>query len=153
MLPHKTCFYLLLLLSLTACLAPRQEAEFCLVDSDCNGSSVCVNSECLPEILADCPDEDRDGVCNDFDICPGGDDAEDLDGDANPDGCDPCPFDYPNDSDDDGVCNSYDVCEGGDDTVDLDEDGVPDACDSCEDHADEEDRDQDGAPDGCDLCR
>lgn len=35
-----------------------------------------------------CPDDDGDGICNDADICPGGDDNVDSDGDGIPDFCD-----------------------------------------------------------------
>jgi hypothetical protein len=38
-----------------------------------------------------CSDEDGDGVCDDDDLCPGGDDAVDLDGDGTPAWCDPTP--------------------------------------------------------------
>ncbi|MEZ4383086.1 MAG: hypothetical protein R3A79_17295 [Nannocystaceae bacterium] len=96
------------------------------------------------------PDEDRDGVPDECDLCPGsddlvdgdgdgvpdgcdlcadGDDALDGDGDLVPDACDPCPDDNPDDSDDDGVCDSDDVCAEGDDNVDVDDDMIPDACD------------------------
>jgi hypothetical protein len=34
------------------------------------------------------PDSDSDGVCDDIDICPGGDDNQDSDGDGIPDWCD-----------------------------------------------------------------
>lgn len=38
-----------------------------------------------------CPDSDLDGVCDDNDICPGGNDRSDSDSDGVPDGCDACP--------------------------------------------------------------
>jgi hypothetical protein len=41
-----------------------------------------------------CPDSDGDGVCDDDDVCPGGDDSVDLDGDGVPDACDVCPGVY-----------------------------------------------------------
>ena len=119
-----------------------------------------------------CPDEDSDGVCDSDDICTGGDDNIDADGDGNPDHCDPCPEDNPDDSDRDGVCDSDDVCEGADDNLDTDGDGVANGCDPCpEDPLDDSDGDTicdsddicdggddgvdidaDGAPDHCDPC-
>ena len=36
----------------------------------------------------ECADDDGDGVCNEDDVCPGGDDAVDTDGDTIPDFCD-----------------------------------------------------------------
>ena len=96
-------------------------------------------------------DEDGDGVCGDDDVCPGGDDRADADGDAVPDACDPCPFDNPDDPDSDGVCASDDLCLGSDDRVDTDGDGVPDGCDLCPlDSPD--DTDGDGVCDGVDAC-
>ena len=35
-------------------------------------------------------DTDGDGVCDDVDICPGGDDNADSDSDGVPNFCDPC---------------------------------------------------------------
>jgi hypothetical protein len=77
------------------------------------------------------PDSDGDGVPDDQDICPGGDDNVDTDGDFVPDACDTCPNDPNNDADGDGVCGDVDVCVGGDDNLDMDFDGTPDACDVC----------------------
>ncbi|MDC0292655.1 hypothetical protein OAL29_01985, partial [Candidatus Binatia bacterium] len=56
-------------------------------------------------------DEDSDGICDNGDICAGGDDLEDEDGDEVPDACD--------------ICGS--VADGGD----ADLDGIPDGCDPC----------------------
>ncbi len=106
-------------------------------------------------------DSDNDGVCDNFDICDGGDDSVDSDSDGIPDYCDECndflvgtPCDDGNpctindtlnascncegiflepDTDGDGVCDSLDICNGGDDNVDEDMDGVPDYCDTCND--------------------
>ncbi|MDH3243443.1 MAG: Ig-like domain-containing protein, partial [Saprospiraceae bacterium] len=39
-----------------------------------------------------CMDSDGDGVCDEDDICPGGDDMMDYDGDGIPDFCDSCPY-------------------------------------------------------------
>lgn len=76
-------------------------------------------------------DSDNDGVPDDQDICPGGDDNIDSDGDFVPDFCDACPVDSDNDADGDGVCGDVDVCVGGDDSLDMDFDGTPDFCDVC----------------------
>lgn len=51
-------------------------------------------------------DVDSDGVCDDEDLCPYGDDAIDTDSDTIPDACDICPADASNDLDNDGVCDS-----------------------------------------------
>jgi hypothetical protein len=96
-------------------------------------------------------DGDGDGVPDFCDICLAGDDAVESDGDAVPDACDPCPFDASNDADGDGVCGDVDVCEGADDTVDTDNDATPDACDVCP--ADpENDADDDGICESADNC-
>ena len=76
-------------------------------------------------------DTDGDGVPDDQDICPGGDDNVDSDGDFVPDFCDLCPFDAANDGDGDGVCGDVDVCEGGNDNLNTDGEGLPDFCDVC----------------------
>jgi hypothetical protein len=104
------------------------------------------------EVL-DCHDEDEDRVCDQDDICPGGDDRIDNDGDGVPDDCDACPLDDPDDSDGDGVCDSDDRCEGIDDRIDADGDGYPDECDLCPGYFDEFDYDRDTIPDDCDVCR
>ena len=51
-------------------------------------------------------DSDFDGICDNEDSCEGFDDRDDVDGDAVPNGCDPCPLDNPDDSDGDFVCDS-----------------------------------------------
>ncbi len=56
------------------------------------------------------PDADGDGVPDDTDACPGGDDTVDTDGDGVPDACDTCPADFFNDSDGDGTCDGADPC-------------------------------------------
>lgn len=121
-------------------------------------------ADCLDD---DCPDSDKDGICDNDDICPGFDDTADADGDGIPDGCDTdddCP-----DSDKDGVCDADDICPGFDDTADGDGDGIPDGCDTDDDCPDSDgdgvcdeddvcpgfddtaDSDGDGIPDGCDT--
>lgn len=131
-----------------------------------------LENQCKPVTgdCAICDDEDEDTVCDYEDTCPDGDDTLDADGDGEPDACDPCPDDNPNDSDLDNVCDSDDICDNGNDALDNDEDGTPDACDVCpfdaDDDADDdgvcgnvdqcpgfddtEDLDQDRVPDGCD---
>jgi len=89
-------------------------------------------------------DQDDDEVCDQDDVCNGFDDAIDTDFDGNPDGCDPCPTDDPDDSDGDGVCEGVDICPGFDDADDADSDGTPDGCDPCPDDAYEVDGDGDG---------
>ena len=76
-----------------------------------------------------CPeDDDNDGVCNDEDICPGGDDFTDTDGDGTPDFCDDDCADI-GDADGDFVCDDVDQCPGFDDNIDENNNGIPDACD------------------------
>lgn len=89
-------------------------------------------------------DDDADGVCELDDICPGGDDTHDSDGDGTPDLCDGCPNDPGKvsagicgcgrsdlDSDGDQSADCVDRCPNGDDRMDTDGDGAPDACDGC----------------------
>ncbi len=45
-------------------------------------------SYCIAQ--TDCQDDDNDGICNEQDVCPGGDDNLDTDTDGNPDACDDC---------------------------------------------------------------
>ncbi len=126
----------------------------------------------LAATSASCDDDDGDGVCNDVDICEGGDDNVDVDGDGTPDFCDACPADNPDDTDGDGVCDSVDLCVGDDASGDSDADGTcddTDVCpldefddadadgvcgdvDQCEGFDDNLDIDSDGIPDGCDDC-
>ncbi len=105
---------------------------------------------------ADCSglaDADGDGVPDDQDVCPGGDDHADADGDGVPDACDVCAAgDDAADADGDGVPDACDVCAAGDDAADADGDGVPDACDVCAAGDDAADADGDGVPDACDVC-
>jgi hypothetical protein len=87
-------------------------------------------------------DEDNDAVPDSLDVCPGEDDALDLDGDGTCSG-DPCPLDPWDDWDADGACADVDLCAGFDDAMDLDADGQPDGCDT--------DRDGDGYDEGSDC--
>ena len=96
-------------------------------------------------------DSDHDGVPDDLDVCPGGDDNVDTDEDGVPDFCDPCPIDLENDSDGDGVCDSEDLCLGDDTTGDSDTDGVCDDQDPCV-GSPNVDGDGDGICDNLDGC-
>ena len=111
-------------------------------------------SEATPFCLDNfsCPDDDGDGVCNDVDVCPGGDDNVDTDGDGIADFCDDCPNSATGDTDGDGVCDDLDACPGGDDNADDDGDGVADFCDACPGGDDNIDTDGDGTADFCDAC-
>lgn len=96
-------------------------------------------------------DADDDGVWDESDICPDGDDHEDSDADGTPDGCDVCPFSESGDSDGDGFCDDVDVCAEGPDDHDLDQDRTPDACDPLLGN-DTNDSDGDGVGDFSDAC-
>jgi hypothetical protein len=96
-------------------------------------------------------DSDGDGVPDDQDICPAGDDNVDTDADGVPDFCDPCPNDAENDADGDGVCGDVDVCAIGDDNANQDGDSLPDACDVCPVNP-ENDADGDGFCENVDNC-
>ncbi|WP_367391769.1 hypothetical protein [Lewinella sp. LCG006] len=100
----------------------------------CNDFDACTENDVFD---ADCNctgalvDADNDGVCDETDACPGGDDNIDGDHDGIPDFCDNCAEDCP-DADCDSVCDADDICPGGDDTRDMDNDGIPDYCDPCD---------------------
>jgi len=96
-------------------------------------------------------DSDDDGIPDENDICPGGDDNVDTDGDGVPDYCDPCPNDIENDADGDGVCGDIDSCPGGNDYVNEDNDALPDFCDTCPLDP-ENDADGDGICESDDNC-
>jgi hypothetical protein len=96
-------------------------------------------------------DADNDGVPDGEDICPGGDDNVDNDGDAVPNFCDPCPIDAANDADGDGFCADADTCPGGNDNLNADGDALPDFCDVCDFDADN-DADGDGVCGDVDNC-
>jgi len=128
------------------------------VGSVCDDNDVCTTND-VYDINCDCAgtfqDADNDGVCDTDDICAGGDDNMDGDGDGIPDFCDSCDgslngstcndndvcttndvYDINcdcagtfQDTDNDGVCDTDDICAGGDDNMDGDGDGIPDFCD------------------------
>jgi len=64
------------------------------------------NSDSLPNDPSECNDSDGDGIGDNSDLCPGFDDAIDVDSDNVSDGCD----DFI-DSDNDGVIDENDDCE------------------------------------------
>jgi PKD repeat protein len=135
--------------------------------------------DAFSQSITTCLDSDNDGVCDDFDSCPGGDDTVDTDGDGTPDFCDlcndlvdtdgdgvsdcvdqelnsPCPNSVNAngvslDSDGDGICDDNDICNGSDDRIDSDGDGIPDGCDDCPNSA-TGDSDGDGVCDNLDIC-
>ena len=105
-------------------------------------------------------DEDRDGVDDEDDQCPGYDDNIDVDEDGTADGCDSLV-----DRDNDGVADEDDQCNGYDDSIDVDGDDKPDGCDvlidsdndlvadeddMCDGFDDAVDIDFDNIPDACD---
>ena len=59
----------------------------------CNDNDPCTINDAF-DVSCNCSgvliDSDRDGICDQNDICPGGDDALDQDSDGIPDGCDNC---------------------------------------------------------------
>jgi outer membrane protein OmpA-like peptidoglycan-associated protein len=99
------------------------------------------------------PDRDGDGILNTDDQCPN--EAEDVDGFEDQDGCPEL------DNDQDGVLDGDDQCpteaedpdgdrdEDGCPDIDGDGDGVPDEIDQCPDQAEDPDgfEDEDGCPD------
>ena len=126
----------------------------------CNDNNACTTGDVF-DSNCNCAgtfaDTDNDGVCDANDVCPGGDDAVDSDGDGTPDFCDTCDTAligtscndnnacttgdvYDSncnctgtfaDADADGVCDAIDICPGGDDAQDADNNGTPDFCDTC----------------------
>ena len=131
-----------------------------LVGTPCDDNDDCTEQD-LYDFNCNCfgtfVDSDQDGVCDAEDVCPGGNDNLDSDGDGIPDDCDDCndsifglacddeddcteedSFDEDcncigifMDGDDDGICDAEDICPRGDDNIDDDEDGIPNACDEC----------------------
>jgi len=89
------------------CRAECTQAFSC---SDFDSDGICDDDDPCPY-----GDDDGDGTCNEWDICPAGPDEADMDWDGTPDACDP----YPNcasnaDSDSDGICDDDDPCPYGD---------------------------------------
>jgi hypothetical protein len=111
-------------LDCTGAGAPCDDGDSCTIgdvfDADCN----CAGTF---------QDSDDDGICDEYDACPGFDDGADDDGDGVADGCDACVGDdAAGDSDEDGVCDDIDNCPLGynPSQSDADGDGVGDGCDS-----------------------
>ncbi len=134
-----------------------------LIGTACDDGNVCTTND-VYDANCNCTgvsaDSDNDGVCDANDICPGGNDSVDTDGDGTPDFCDTCDDNLvgtacddgsacttndvydancncagvATDGDNDGVCDSDDICPGGDDNIDTDGDGIPDFCDTCNDN-------------------
>ena len=87
-----------------------------------------------------CSDDDNDGVCNEDDICPNGDDNIDTDRDSIPDACDPyCNIETGAPCDDGNICTVNDTitvdcnCVGTP-LPDSDGDGLCDSLDYCDDN-------------------
>lgn len=81
----------------------------------------------------DCPDADRDDVCDSADLCTGDDATGDTDSDGICDAIDICTGDDSlGDADLDGICDGdNDTCFGEDSTNDTDGDGICDDRDLC----------------------
>lgn len=143
-------------ITLSHCTGCPTAGQWCNDGDSCTILDVTdVNCNCAGVFL----DSDGDGVCDQSDICPNGDDTQDIDSDGIPNACDSCNNVLVNtacddgnpctindtydancncigtptgtDTDGDGVCDAYDACAAGDDNLDIDEDGIPDACDTC----------------------
>ena len=130
----------------------------CAVGTACDDGNACTTND-VYDASCNCAgtplsDSDNDGVCDANDICPGGNDSVDTDGDGTPDFCDTCNDNLVGtacndgddcttndvydadcncagvsaDSDNDGICDAVDVCPGGDDLLDANGNGQPDAC-------------------------
>ena len=95
------------------------------------GSGVKNWDELLVQGAADCGgvgDSDGDGVCDDQDVCPGGDDTIDDDGDGIPNACE-CPGDLDGDLDIDladlsTLLANFDLNPAAEEDGDIDGDGV-----------------------------
>ncbi|MBT8270490.1 MAG: PKD domain-containing protein, partial [Bacteroidia bacterium] len=115
-----------------------------------------------------CLDSDSDGICDDLDICQGGDDTVDTDADGTPDFCDSCNDLI--DTDGDGVsdCEDQEISspcplnvDANGVSIDTDGDGLVDCNDEevnspCPDNVDANgisiDSDGDGVCDDLDIC-
>ena len=127
-------------------------------DQDCDGTELCWadadgdgRGEAASILSSNLSCTDPGEAPANDDRCPDFNDALDADGDGQPNACDPCPADAPDDSDGDGVCDTDDVCPGSDDAIDTDGDSVADGCDPCPLDA-PDDSDGDGVCDTDDRC-
>ena len=146
----------------------------CLIGSACNDGDPCTVNDTY-DSLCNCegimlPDSDNDGICDEEDLCPNGNDTIDSDGDDVADDCDDCPQEAGqlangcNNCDLQGqACNDGDPCTENDlyDSIcdcqgtllpDSDNDGICDSEDICSNGDDSIDSDNDGIPDDCDDC-
>ncbi len=126
------------------------------IDAAGEGASVVIEPVCKEEYTQEeleaegLIDSDLDGIPDECDVCPGGENSTDEDQDGVPDECDVCPGGDDNiDTDGDGVPDECDVCPGGNDKQDADKDGVPNSCDVCFEADDLNDKDGNGIPDEC----
>ena len=99
-------------------------------------------------------DSDGDGISDECDLCPGGDDTIDTNNNGIPDGCDDCIKQAEQTCDDGDACtvnDRYDSnCNCTGTSTDSDGDQVPDVCDLCPGSDDKIDANNNGIPDGCD---
>ncbi|NNK73435.1 MAG: T9SS type A sorting domain-containing protein [Flavobacteriaceae bacterium] len=118
--------------------------------------------------LTTCLDSDSDGICDDLDICQGGDDTIDTDGDGTPDFCDSCNDLIDTDGDGVGDCTDQEInspcplnVDANGVSLDSDGDGVADCNDQevnspCPNTVDANgvsiDTDGDGVCDDLDVC-
>ena len=115
-------------------------------DSDRDGDGIANGSDLFPDDPNESADTDGDGVGDNADKCEGHDDADDLDADGTPDGCD-------SDRDGDGIANELDLFpDNALESKDTDGDGIGDNADICPEvaNAAQLDKDGDGVGDLCD---
>ncbi len=146
------------------------QASMCSVTTTCTSDHECPWPACFPQALdlEPCADADADGMCDDYDNCPGAmnPDQADSDFDGAGDACDCAGID----DDFDGICDDVDNClwYTNPDQADSDGDGLGDVCDCadgdldgvCDDfdscvglaNPDQADADSDGLGDACDAC-
>lgn len=98
------------------------------IDTDADGVADIVDS--FPFDPSEWADSDGDGIGNNSDICPGGDDNIDTDSDGTPNFCDP-------DDDDDTLLDGDDNCPtvANINQMDTDQNGAGYACDTAEQNA------------------
>lgn len=167
---------------LDGCTYTSEDDGSCLVGSPCDDNDPCTSFEVYDDqcnCVGQYADSDKDGVCDNMDLCPGHDDkGDDFDNDGLADACDDCIVGAPCDDGDFNTTNDryiinpdvipnqppppgvdYCLCKGiwNDECgreghfVDSDGDGVCDKLDVCPGQDDYAlpDNDGDGIPDGC----